>query len=56
MLLLTHDYGRQAGALQEVKVDGSAVCTIRDGKIARAEFFTHRADALQAAGFSQQPS
>lgn len=43
-------------AMQEVKVDGSAVWTVRDGKIARAEFFTHRADAFQAAGLPQQRS
>ena len=42
--------------MQEVKVDGSAVWTVRDGKIARAEFFTHRADAFQAAGLAQQRS
>lgn len=56
VLLLTHDYGRQAGSVQEVKVDGSAVWTVSDGKILRAEFFTHRADAFQAAGLSEQRS
>lgn len=56
VLLLTHDYGRQAGSAQEVKVDGSAVWTVRDGKVARAEFFTHRADAFQAAGLSDERS
>ncbi len=56
VLLLTRDYGRQAGSVQEVKVDGSAVWTVKDGRVARAEFFTHRADAFQAAGLSEQRS
>ena len=33
VLLLTEDYGRQAGSAHEVKVDGSAVWTVGDGKI-----------------------
>jgi ketosteroid isomerase-like protein len=56
VLLLTQDYGRQAGSVQEVKVDGSAVWTVSDGKISRAEFFTHRGDAFNAAGLSERPS
>jgi ketosteroid isomerase-like protein len=54
VLLLTQDYGRQAGSVQEVKVDGSAVWTVGDGKIVRAEFFAHRADAFRAAGLTEQ--
>jgi hypothetical protein len=38
------------------KVDGSAVWTVSDGKISRAEFFTRRVDAFNAAGLSEQPS
>jgi ketosteroid isomerase-like protein len=53
VLLLTQDYGRREGAVQEVRVDGSAVWTIRDGKVARAEFFTHRRDAFQAVGLAE---
>jgi ketosteroid isomerase-like protein len=50
VLLLTQDYGRQAGAAREVKVDGSAVWTVVDGKIARAEFYPARSEAFRAAG------
>ena len=50
VLLLTHDFGRRDGAVHEVKVEGSAVWTIREGKVARAEFFSHRSDAFAAAG------
>jgi ketosteroid isomerase-like protein len=53
VLLLTHDYGRHEGAAQEVKVDGSAVWTISDGKIARADFFTARSEAFKAAGLTE---
>ena len=56
VLLLTEDYGRQAGSAHEVKVDGSAVWTVGDGKIVRAEFFAHRADAFQAAGLAERGS
>ncbi|HTA31901.1 MAG TPA: nuclear transport factor 2 family protein [Solirubrobacteraceae bacterium] len=56
VLLLTHDYGRHAGSVHEVKVDGSAVWTVSDGRISRAEFFTHRVDAFNAAGLSERPS
>ena len=50
VLLLTHDYGRREGVAQEVKVDGSAVWTVSDGKIVRACFYTARSEAFAAAG------
>ena len=56
VLLLTQDYGRREGFAQEVKVDGSAVWTVSDGKIARAEFFTGRSDAFEAAGLLRHSS
>jgi ketosteroid isomerase-like protein len=53
VLLLTYDYGRHQRAAQEVKVDGSAVWTIRDGKVARADFFPARSEAFKAAGLHE---
>jgi ketosteroid isomerase-like protein len=53
VLLLTHDYGRHEATALEVKVDGSAVWTISDGKIARADFFSFRSEAFKAAGLSE---
>ena len=50
VLLLTHDYGRREGVAQEVKVDGSAVWTVGNGKIVRACFYTARSEAFAAAG------
>src|SRR5271166_7056905 len=44
VLLLVHDYGRREGAEEEVKIDGSAVWTVSNGKIARAEFFALRSE------------
>lgn len=53
VMLLTHDDGRCEGVVQEVKVDGSAVWTISDGKIARADFFPNRSEAFKAAGLTE---
>jgi ketosteroid isomerase-like protein len=50
VLVLVHDYGRREGVTEEVKIDGSAVWTFRDGKIARTEFFALRSEAFSAAG------
>jgi len=53
VLVLVHDYGRREGVSEEVRVDGSGVWTVSDGKIARAEFFAHRSEAFKAAGLSE---
>lgn len=53
VLVLVNDYGCREGSAEEVKVDGSGVWTVRDGKIARAEFFAHRSEAFKAAGLSE---
>jgi hypothetical protein len=54
VLLLTYDYGRREGVEQEIRVDGSAVWEVREGKVARADFFAHRSEAFQAAGLQEQ--
>jgi SnoaL-like protein len=53
VVVLTRDFGRRAGMEVEVSIQGAAVWTVRDGKIARATFYTNRDDALKAAGLSQ---
>jgi len=54
VLVLSRDFGRRPGMDKEVEMHGSAVWTVRNGKIARAEFFpTDRASALEAAGLSE---
>jgi ketosteroid isomerase-like protein len=50
VLVLAHDYGRREEVSEEVRIDSSGVWTVRDGKIARAEFFAHRSEAFKAAG------
>ena len=53
VLVLVRDYGRREGVAEEVKIDGSGVWTVSDGKIARTEFFALRSEAFEAAGLSQ---
>lgn len=53
VLVLGRDFGRRPGMESEVELLASAVWTLRDGKIARAEFFTNRGDAYAAAGLSE---
>jgi len=52
VLVLVHDYGRRRGMSAEVKLLGGAVWTVRDGKLARAFFYTDREDALNELGLS----
>jgi ketosteroid isomerase-like protein len=48
--VLTHDYPRREGSTAELAMLASAVWTVRDGQVAAAEFFSNRAEALEAAG------
>lgn len=51
-VVLTRDYGRRRGTEAEVELFGAAIWTVRNGKIARAEFYANRRAALAAAGLS----
>jgi ketosteroid isomerase-like protein len=53
VLVFSRDFGRRPGIEGEVELKGSAVWTVRGGKVARAEFFPDRAKALEAAGLSE---
>ena len=53
VLVLVHDFGRYDGPMEEVELPGNAIWTIRDGTIARAEFYPIRDEALKAAGLEQ---
>lgn len=53
VLLLIRDFGRREGSTHEVMLRGAALWTVRDGKIARAEFFNDRAAALKAVGLEE---
>jgi ketosteroid isomerase-like protein len=43
--------GRQSGV--PIVIHGFELCTIRDGKAHKVEYFRHRVDALQAAGLGE---
>ena len=47
VLMLVYDYGRREPGAPEVKSNNAAIWTIRDGKVARAEFYADRAWALK---------
>ena len=53
VLVFSRDRARRPGVAEEVELMGSAVWTVADGKVERAEFFTRRADAIAAAGLSK---
>jgi ketosteroid isomerase-like protein len=52
VLVLTRDYARPKGTDAELYFSGATVWTVRDGKIARIEFYWNRADGLAAAGMT----
>ncbi|HEY7266581.1 MAG TPA: nuclear transport factor 2 family protein [Solirubrobacterales bacterium] len=53
VIVLTRDYGRRAGMEAEVPILGAAVWIVRDGKVARATFYTDRNQAFAATGLSR---
>jgi ketosteroid isomerase-like protein len=50
VLVLIRDHGRLAGSDSEIESVSASVWTLRDGKIARIEFFSSRSQALKAVG------
>jgi len=53
VVVLVRDYGRRMPGAPEVDTITAAVYTVREGKIARSEFYSHRSDALRAMGFEE---
>jgi ketosteroid isomerase-like protein len=53
VLVLTRDHARPQGADAEVYFSGAPVWTVRDGKVARIEFYWNRAEGLAAVGLSE---
>ena len=53
VLVLTRDHACPKGANADVDFVGAPVWTLRDGKVARIEFYWNRADGLAAAGLSR---
>jgi ketosteroid isomerase-like protein len=52
VLVLVRDFGRRVGMASEIEMQAAALWTVRDGKVARAEFFPDRAEAYEAAGLN----
>jgi ketosteroid isomerase-like protein len=50
VLMLVYDYGRKEAGGPEVKSNNAAIWTIRDGKVARAEFYADRRWARKDVG------
>ena len=53
VLALARVYGRMTGSENEVENLGAAVYFVRDGRIACAEFYVNRAEALEAVGLRE---
>jgi ketosteroid isomerase-like protein len=52
VVVLVRDYGRRKESRQEVELVAGAVWTVRDGKMARADFYRDRPSALKAVGLA----
>jgi ketosteroid isomerase-like protein len=50
VLVLIRDRGRRPDMEAEVELVSGSAWTVRDGKIARAEFYANRGDLLESAG------
>jgi ketosteroid isomerase-like protein len=53
VLLLVNNYGRLEKGSEEVQPSGASLCTVRDGKIARWEVYSDRAEAFNAVGLAE---
>jgi hypothetical protein len=50
VVVLVRDYARREPGAPEIGQIAAAVWTARDAKVARAEFYAHRSEALKAVG------
>jgi ketosteroid isomerase-like protein len=53
VVVLTRDRARPKGSSADVDFLGAPVWTVRDGKVARIEFYFNRAEGLAAAGLAE---
>jgi ketosteroid isomerase-like protein len=53
VLVRSYAFGRSEASTAEVKLTHGDIWTIRDGKLARVEYYTSRAEALKAAGLEE---
>jgi ketosteroid isomerase-like protein len=50
VLLIVNDWARREGSAQEIEINGAAVWSFRNGKIARFEAYAERSEAREAIG------
>jgi ketosteroid isomerase-like protein len=50
VLLIVNDSARREGSAEDIKIDGAAVWSFRNGRIARFEAYADRSEALEAIG------
>jgi ketosteroid isomerase-like protein len=53
VVVLTPDHARPKGSDSEVSFTGAPVWTVRDGKVARIEFYWNRDEGLKAVGLAE---
>ena len=53
VFVLFHDFARLEGTTEELNQTPANIWTVRDGKIARAEFYIDWSDALKALGLKE---
>ena len=53
VLVRSYAFGRPEASTAEVKLTHGDIWTIRDGKLARVEYYTSRAEAFKAAGLEE---
>jgi ketosteroid isomerase-like protein len=53
VLVLYRNFGRLEGSTEEVRTDNAAVWTFGNGKLARAEFYADRTEAVKAVGMEE---
>jgi ketosteroid isomerase-like protein len=53
VLMIVNDFGRRDGSPIEIKSNNAAIWTIRDGKVARAEFYADRDWARKDVGLAE---
>jgi ketosteroid isomerase-like protein len=53
VFVLFHDFARLEGTTEEFNQTPANIWTVRDGKIARAEFYVDWSDALKALGLEE---
>lgn len=55
VLVLARDHGRRKGLAGDVELRAATIWTVRDEKVARAEFYTNSDQVLGSVGLAEEP-